>query len=730
MESQDTKFKKLDEVRIAAAKARKAAEAHLLSRDEAIRFRASSGVEARWREDQENYDGLGLARIADVVDYASKRATVTRKGRKDVRSTVEVNIIRGRVETAVGRFCEAVIPTTDNNWGLKITPNPDLRELEDDDRPAAHPSGPILKGDRIATIGEATRELRKEAKKRMAGMETVISDQLTECDFNSECRRAVYYSAKLGTGVLKGPSVIKKVDKRWIKQKNGKYKLEARETMVPYSVAVDPFYVFPTADAGSNPRNATGVWEYDTISPRNLAMLIGVEGYDSQAIKSILKEPPLRTESKYDPKAQQVSVNQKKVEHGNRYERWEYNGDIDRQSLEDLGCDLSVTDIELAMMSACIVYVNDIPIKTVLNTLDSGEHPYDFFSWTEVTNSPWGIGIPRQLYFLQKIMTASWRAMMDNAGDSAGVNIIIGKNLVPEDGEYRFGRRKVWLYKGGNVGEDDVRKAFAQFQVDANQGTYQAIIDMVLKFTDLETGIPAIFQGEAQKLPETLGATNIIVDSSNIGLRQRARIFDSVIDSHITRYYHYNMQYHPDDKIKGDYQVDALGVRVLLERDQQTQDLVQLLQLKGDPDVKRSVDWDKVIRKFDKNRKLDVLKSEADIKQAKEQEEKAPQVADPRIEAAKIRADTELKVKSFELKDREAERQHQERIEQIRKDIAITKLSAESGISIEKIKADLAKESAKLNLQRELSQEGPAPEVAEPAAEPPGRAREGHAFEE
>ena len=55
---------------------------------------------------------------------------------------------------------------------------------------------------------------------------------------------------------------------------------------------------------------------------------------------------------------------------------------------------------------------------------------------------------------------------------------------------------------------------------------------------------------------ETLGATNIMVDSNNVTLRSRVKLWDDNITiPHLTRYYDYNMQYHKDDSIKGDFKV-------------------------------------------------------------------------------------------------------------------------------------------------------------------------------
>jgi hypothetical protein len=333
-------------------------------------------------------------------------------------------------------------------------------------------------------------------------------------------------------------------------------------------------------------------------------------------------------------------------------------------------------------------------------------------------------------------MTGAWRAMMDNAGDSSGANYVFGPGIQPIDGHWELTGKKGWRLQSGGI--DDVKKAFNQFQVQNNQAELQNVIEMALQFADLETGIPTIFQGEVQKTPETLGATNIMVDSSNIGLRQRVKLFvDDVLDPLLTRFYHWNMQFNEDEEIKGDYQVDAHGPGVLLERDTQTQSLIQLFQLKGDPDVSMVTDWEKVVKQLFQNQRLDVMASEEEIAQRKQQQQQAQQPA-PQVQSAQIRAQTEIqkaqldaqsnvKEEQMKMARSQADNKTKIAIAQIEKEISIMEMAQNTKLTIEeinaklteareKMKVDMATESAKLNTQKELSVMS---QVTEPAFEPP-----------
>jgi hypothetical protein len=716
------------------------AESLLKKRDEAVRFRAGSGVERRWREDQRAFDMLADITKDSMIDYATGEAP-RRTGGGPVRSMAKVNIIRGKCEVAEGRFSDIQLPTDDRNYGLKPTPKPDLvKGLLDERQPIDTTTGQPMVDDAGNPIktSEIARVQMDEANKKMEAMQDEIDDQLTECGFNGECRKVVRDAVRLGTGVIKGPNVIKSIRKAWIEQSDGDgktvWRMQSVEKHAPESKRVDIWNVFPDPQCGEDLNKAAYVWEVEEFLPRELRSLIGVEGYEVDQIKMVLQEEPLRTSVSINQNNKGYEVRQQAREQGTAYEKWQYTGDIDRDDLEVLGCDCE--DLEGQALSACVVFVNDRPIKIQLNVLDTGDLGYDFFQWTQVAGSPWGIGIVRMSIWMQRVIIAALRAMMDNGRDSSGANIIVGKGVEPADGIWDLTGKKVWRETGGI---DDVRKAFNQFQLQNNQRDLEAIIELALKFLDMETNIPMFFQGEKAEMPETLGQTNIMVDANNISERSRVKIWDDQITrTHITRYYHWNMQYNDNPDIKGDWNVDARGTSVLLMRDQQARSLINLMALRGDEKVDNEVDWGKATRELFKALKLDVLKSEADKKRDQEQKQHQPQPADPKIEAVKIRAEGELEKAQlvqnsdmaelqFKAEQAELERQHDREMKAMDYQIKMMEYAQQSGQKLDEIKADLAKEASKQNLMRELANKKTA-QLTQPPIEPPQKAAAGEAY--
>ena len=146
---------------------------------------------------------------------------------------------------------------------------------------------------------------------------------------------------------------------------------------------------------------------------------------------------------------------------------------------------------------------------------------------------------------------------------------------------------------------------------------------------------------------------------------------------------------------------------------------------------------------------LDILKTDEELKATKPPEKQQ----DPRIAAAQIRAESELKKAEMtanaaaeelklkrdatiaELQEKaklaEADRQHESQMKAIDYNIKIMEFSAKTNMSLDKIKSELTRDAAKLNLQRDLSSGGKAAEqIVTPASEPAPIAKPGHAFED
>lgn len=720
-------------------------------RKEAIEGRAASGVERRWLEDERLFDGLEMGQKQSMIDYATGEA-LRITNREPRRSKVEVNIIRGKCETLHGRFTDGVMPVDDRNWGLKVTPVPEVVKALSDREPITSGGRPVPNADgQPLTIADLAKHQSEKAEEKMRGMEAEIDDQLTECNYNAECRRMAFDAIKAGTGIMRGPDVIKSVRKAWVPMTDAKGKtvhvMQVVEEFRPQSRRINYWDIYPDASCGDDHQRGSFIWERDSVLPRDVRMLMGAPGYLVDQLAAVLQEAPKRTAVALNKKDQQEQL-QTTASMGAAYERWTYHGELARDDLEALGCDCSHTDAKT--ISACAVFINDRPVKIVLNMLDTGGLPYDFFQWTQVSGSCWGIGVPRMEMWPSRIVTAALRAMMDNAGDSAGATIVMKAGLEPEDDVREVGGKRIWT-----VDDDiDVRQAFAQFQITNNQKDLAAIIELGLRFADLESNAPSIFQGDKEDLPETLGATNIIVDSANIAVRSRVKRWDDQITRpHLKRYYDWNMQYNPKPEIKGDFSVDPRGTSILSLRDQQAPMLIQLLGMRNHPEVDLVTDWEKVVKQLYRAHHIDAAKSDEEIKALKEERKKAPPPMAPQVQAAQIRAQSAHDVATInaqvDLKkdasdtDRdtvyvqaEAERtrnEHEARMEelQLKRDLALLQYSSDQKVSLTQAKVELATNAMKIkSVERLAANNAPADKMPKPPIEPAGRAQPGKSYQQ
>jgi len=253
------------------------AENILTSREEAIQYRATSGIEQWWRICESLLDyAAELPMTNTMMDYITGNVPID--DGDSHRSRVIMNIVRGRTEVARGRFSDILLPVRDRNWGFKTSPVVETMEFKGSLLPAEDKDGqPIMIGEgedeRQATMDDVYKELEARAKKAMAGMEKLTDDQLNECCYAAQCRLCVESAANLGTGILKGPYVSKKLKKVWkrvpSKKKPGKYirVLQYKEDTKPVVTSESVWNVFPSPDAGEDIAKSSYIWHMDTIRP-------------------------------------------------------------------------------------------------------------------------------------------------------------------------------------------------------------------------------------------------------------------------------------------------------------------------------------------------------------------------------------------------------------------------------------------------------------------------------
>lgn len=734
-------------------------------RADAISARQACGIEDDWVGDEEFYQGYDDANRHEYVRIESKpneggQSSDKRTAGTDIRSTVFPNITQPYVDAASARVADMLLPTDDRNFVFEPTPiaqlvfgmpeapqQPEQAPVIGMVQPPAAPGAmgapagvgagiPAMPGtppgaqpgttapaedseDELPQAGPA-REAAKKAQRR-------VDDWLTEAGWHDEMRKIIDECAKLGSGSAFGPMPKLAKKRRWILNgKTGLRELHEESDAQPFSRQVSVWDVFPDYPAcGENIHNGSFILVRDRITQHQLTELMEQKGpgaYLKHQIKAVLEEGP---DKRNTPDARS-RLRGFDTDSKTQFEIWYWFGHLTAKELTAAGCNCG-TDPDEKTWPALVVMVNDRVIKATKAPLDGGTFPVDIVVWKRRPGMPWGVGIARQGRTPQRIVVAATRAMMDNAGASAKPHKVISADI-EQAGD-------PWTWRASGDGPVNMGQAMVFFTQPSYQAEFMGIIQMGEKMMETVTGMPAILMGLQGDIEETAKGRTIQNNNGNSVLRRIARSFDAnLIVPHIKRYYDWIMQHGEDESEKGDFTIKARGSSALVERDIQSQNVLSVLQAALDPRYKMSPkkardEWLKSIR-FDP-KAFDMTPEE--ITEAQNNTPPPP----PQVQAAQIREQGQTQRTQMELQAEAAEREKDRALEKelvrlekmIEAELSGAELTQGTKNTLDKIKADLAKVTMTLKTQVALATGKAAPELANPAAEPPGQAPAGQAFQ-
>lgn len=701
-------------------------------RDEWIRAREATGWDKRVSQDLDQYHMRDAATkmASSMMDSVQQGQPITVRNAMPTRSTVFVGVTRQKTNAAEARLSDIVLPTDDKNYGFTPTPDPEGAKAMKDEGVLKDAEGnPVLvtpEGDITSDPAKGQPLTKKQvalaaeqtARKAAEGMLKLVDDQLVECDYNAEIRKALHDAAVMGTGVIKGPMATKRMRKAWRQRVDPATSKKIQvltlvEEIKPATFKVDPRMVWEDPECGDNVQDGRGIFELERLTEKKVRDLAKQPGYLKPQLKKAIQDGP-KNGSTVNFQLLRQDSEKETGEKPNTYEHWIYWGELDAEDLRAAGVKIPPgEDEDLVSVSGCVEMINNVVVRAYLNPLDDGSLPYDFYPWEKVQGSVRGYGVPYLMRAQQSVINAAWRQMMDNNGVTAGPQIIVNRKAIqPQDGQWTLRPFKFW-----DLTEDgaDPGKVFFAVEFNNHQEHLAAVLDLAERIADQETATPMMAQGQQGSAPDTVGGMQLLMNSANVVLRRLVKQFDDYITKpHIRRYYDYNMAYSDDEEVKGDFQIDARGSSALLVRDIQNQAYTNLLAAGANPIYTPLIDPKKLFEKALQAQHIDpkdILLSDEQIKQNREA---AQQQSDPRIEAAKINAEARLKEANAIAEGRAVETAVTERGEvenrklrvaelELKREIAILEMANARAITIDQIKASLAQVAIGDRTKKELA---------------------------
>ena len=738
-------------------------------REEAVNGRKASGIEEIWAACEDAYLCIDESNKSDGHRWSKSTSMngpiySNPKKSNDGKSSAFVRLTSRYVDMGAAKICEMALPIDDKAFSLSATPVPDLIKhknnqallVDSQGQPVMRPDGPQVPGQpqpmAHASVADVTKMKLAEASKAAEMAEKRIYDWMIESNYAAEMRMVMADAARIGVGVLKCPFPKFKTT---MHRENGV--LKHKRTVSPGMRRVSPWDIYPDPSCGENIHDGDYVFERDRLTN---AKLKGLK-------KEILSDgKPIYIHSQIDKVLAQGPDKCNESDHGGNkpankaYTIWHFTGTIKRSDMVLMGA-IGAEELpdDIVEVNAIVTLVNDSVIRATINPLESGEYPYRAMPWSHREGSWVGVGPGEQVAMPQQMVNAATRAMLNNAGQSAGAQTVVDQRAItPADGNWNMTPGKIWFLTE-NATSDDVRKIFMSVALPNLGPQLMAVIQYAFKLAEEATNIPLVTQGRnGPDSPETFGAAEIQNNNAHTLLRSVAYILDDNITGPVVRDLYEWLLLDEDvpEEEKGDFQINAKGSIAMVEKAIQEQTLIQFYAIAKDPSA--GIDPKKVITEILKAKRLDPRKleySEEDLAKMASM----PPPENPVITAAKLRAESAERIaashdqtsvqKSKLDTDRDTVYQNalneRARIqsESVDKELALKRelevFKENNGLKkdLDAIKARLAEVTLKLNVQRELSDNALSVDVHKhqnpaitPLVEPVGRAEPGQAFAE
>ena len=578
---------------------------------------ARKETENEWLKDLRQYNGIYEPSVLAALNEAG------------ARSKVFVGLTRTKVMAAYSRIVDLLFQQGDLFFAVTPTPIPQLnpitamqmRQQATQEIMMASGMDPNMNQDLIAArMGELEGEFLKMekdiAEKAAEQMTTVISDQLIEGDADQKLKQSMLEACIFGSGAVKSGTV--RIDRKQSYQKvmdemgNETYALALIEEPMPELESVSIFDLYPDPYC-TTLEDCDGLFRRHVLTRSQFRELADIPGFDGDMVRYLLKNHRKGNYVEADherDRRRMAGINDHSEP--NRFEVFEYWGNLDGHELRDHGIELG-EDVDLSSdFSVCVWMCDSKVLKIMLNPVAGYKIPYQIFPYERSPHQFWGIGVPRMMRDSQSTMNAAVRIWLDNLALSSGPMLEVNTDLLaagedPTD----IHPWRVFLREGG----DGAMPAVRWYQPIANANGLNQIVELFRRFADETTSLPSYTHGETGKsLNKTATGMSMLMGAANVALKSTIKnIDDFLLEPMIESLFHWNMEYNPREDIKGDLRIVARGSTALVQKEVQSQRLLQFLSLVSNDMDAPQIDRNKLLREIATTLDIDpdeVIKSE------------------------------------------------------------------------------------------------------------------------
>ncbi len=491
-------------------------------------------------------------------------------------STVYMMITEVKCRAAESWLRDILLETGGPPWDLEATPIPDMSPGQAQEIQGAfaqkvlgivEASGQAPDPVQMLELKELVSQeyrfmLLQQAQNRADKMKTRIEDQFAQGGWLTAFNDFITDLVTFPAAIIKGPIVRRQRALGWDRGPDGKTTVKPIERIAPEYERVDPFRFYP--EPGISNINEGYVFEHHRLSRMELADLIGVPGYDDDAIRKVLDIGNGQSWVSEDVELQKDEEERKFYAYmrpTTEFDALEFWGKVSGKMLRDWGMSEEDVPDTAREYDANVWIVGNYTIKAVLNYDPLGEKPYAKTSFIKCPGAFWGKGIPEIIEDLQGVCNAAARALVNNMGIASGPQVEINLDRIPPNEDItQLSPWKIWQTVNDPAGSSAPAIRFTQ--PDSRATELMGVYEKFSRLADDHSGIPAYVYGDlnVQGAGRTSSGLSMLMGAAGKGIRQVVMHIDSdVIEPIVHRQFVYNMRYDPDESIKGDVSVVPKG---------------------------------------------------------------------------------------------------------------------------------------------------------------------------
>ena len=408
---------------------------------------------------------------------------------------------------------------------------------------------------------EVLQAIKDRARADDEAIEGEINDDLTEGGWYEALNQVLWDITTFPAAFLKGPVVRMAKELKWV---DG----QPIVTEVPkkHWERLSPFDAYPS-------RTAKTIRDGDFIERHRLTRkalndLIGVEGYDDEAIKKVLSEYERGGLKLWLTNDQERQVLENKpLESGTTelIDALQFWGSVPGNLLIEWGMDEENIPEPTEEYDIEAWLIGDTVISAVINGDPLGRRPYYSASYDDNPDSIWGEAPPEIMEDIQQICNSTARAMVNNMGIASGPQVAVLSDLLePGMDVTSMYPWKIWQFKAEQYATGKMPIEF--FQPDPILDVLRGVYDYFFKQASDVTNIPAYIYGSEKVggAARTASGLSMLMNSANKGLRDViANIDKGIIEPSVVAHWQHLMLYEPE-KAAGDIKIVARASEYLL----------------------------------------------------------------------------------------------------------------------------------------------------------------------